>query len=81
MSMLLFLQQNPIVVDVAKQPEPARDISLDVLVGMFAMAGAFLLIAAVGSGLVAGGMVLYKRWRDASAPPTQSPHTHTSLRI
>jgi hypothetical protein len=79
--MLLFLQQNPIVVDVSAQPAAARDISLDVIVGMFAMAGVFLLVAALGSGLVAGGMVLYKRWRDASAPPTQSPHTHTSLRI
>jgi hypothetical protein len=79
--MLLFLQQNPIVVDVVRQPEPTRDIRLDVLVGMFWMAGAFLLFAAIGSALVAGGMVFYKRWRDASAPPTQSPHTHTSLRI
>lgn len=79
--MLLFLQQKPIVVDLASQPEAARDISLDVIVGMFAMAGVFLLVAALGSGLVAGGMLLYKRWRDASAPPTQSPHTHTSLRI
>jgi hypothetical protein len=79
--MLLFFQQNPIVVDVTSQPEAARDISLDVIVGMFAMAGVFLLVAALGSGLVAGGMLLYKRWRDASAPPTQSPHTHTSLRI
>ena len=79
--MILFLQQNPIVVDLAKQPEPSRDISLDVIVGMFAMAGVVLLVAAIGSGLVAGGMLLYKRWRDASAPPTQSPHSHTSLRI
>jgi hypothetical protein len=78
---ILFLQQNPIVVDLAKQPAPSRDISLDVIVGMFAMAGVVLLVAAVGSGLVAGGMLLYKRWRDASAPPTQSPHSHTSLRI
>jgi hypothetical protein len=78
---ILFLQQNPIVVDLARQPEPSRDISLDVIVGMFAMAGVVLLVAAIGSGLVAGGMLLYKRWRDASAPPTQSPHSHTSLRI
>ena len=79
--MILFLQQNPIVVDLAKQPAPSRDISLDVIVGMFAMAGVVLLVAAIGSGLVAGGMLLYKRRRDASAPPTQSPHTHTSLGI
>ena len=29
----------------------------------------------------AGGVLLYKRWRDASAPATQPPHTHTSLGI
>jgi hypothetical protein len=79
--MLLFLQQNPIVVDLAKQPEPTKDISLDVVVGVFATAGVFLLLAAIGSGLVAATVFLYKRWRDASAPPTQSPHTHTSLGI
>ena len=79
--LLLLLQQKPIVVDLASQPEAAPDISLDVIVGMFAMAGVFLLVAALGSGLVAAGMLLYKRRRDASAPPTQSPHTHTSLGI
>ena len=79
--MTLFLQQQPIIVDLAKQPPPARDISIDVVLGMFAMAGVFLLVAAIGSGLVAGGMFLYKRWRDASAPPAQSAHTHTSLHI
>jgi hypothetical protein len=79
--MLLFLQQNPIVVDLATQPEPTRDISLDVVVGMFATAGVFLLMAAIGSSLVAGAIFFYKRWRDASAPATQSPHTHTSLGI
>lgn len=76
-----FLLQQPVIVDLATQPEPSRDISIDVILGMFAMAGVFLLAAAIGSLLVAGGMILYKRRRDASAPPTQSPHTHTSLRI
>jgi hypothetical protein len=47
---------------------------------MFAMAGVLLLIAAIGSALVAGSMILYKRWRDQSAPP-QSTHSHTTLRI
>jgi hypothetical protein len=38
----------------------------------------FLLAAALGSALVAGGIVLYKRWRGASAG---SEPTHTQLRI
>ena len=79
--MLVFLQQNPIVVDLAQQPEPTKDISLDVVVGMFATAGVFLLIAAIGSTLVGGTIFFYKRWRDATAPPSAPPHTHTSLGI
>jgi hypothetical protein len=75
--LMLWLQQSPIVVEVAKQPPPARDISIDVVLGMFALAGVFLLAAAVGSVLVAGGIVLYKRMRGtAGADPT-----HTQLGI
>jgi hypothetical protein len=76
-----FLLQQPVIVDLADQPKPSQDISIDVILGMFAMAGALLLVAAIGSGIVAAGMLLYKRWRDASAPASQSPHSHTSLRI
>ena len=79
--MFAFLQQQPIIVELAEQPAPSRDISIDVILGMFAMAGVFLLIAAIGSALVAGGMILYKRRRDAAATPTQPTHSHTSLRI
>jgi hypothetical protein len=80
-AMFVLLQQEPVIVDLAAQPEPSRDITIDVILGMFAMAGVFLLVAAIGSALVAGGMILYKRRRDASAPSDQSPHTHTRLRI
>ena len=78
-SLVVALQQNPIVVEVAKQPEPTRDISIDVVLGMFAMAGVLLVAAAVGSALVAGLIVLYKRRKDASTPHVQ--HSHTTLRI
>jgi hypothetical protein len=79
--MILLLTQNPIIVDIAEHPEPARDISIDVVLGIFATAGWFLLAAAIGSSLVAGCVILYKRWRDATAPPTQPTHSHTSLGI
>jgi len=74
---MLWLQQNPIVVEVAKQPPPSRDISIDVVLGIFALAGVFLAAAALGSALVAGGMVLYKRWRGEPEGET----SHTRLRI
>ena len=76
--MFLF-QQEPIVVDVIKQPPPAKDISIDVILGMFQMAGVVLLAAAVG-GLIAGLIFIgIRRFRDASAPPSDSDHV--KLRI
>ncbi len=77
--MLLLLPQQPIVVDVIKQPPPAKDISIDVVLGMFQMAGVVLLAAAVG-GLIAGLIFIgIRRIRDASAPPSDSEHV--KLRI
>jgi hypothetical protein len=80
---LYFLQQNPIVIDVSQPAaRPARDISIDVMIGIFTMAGTFLLAAAVGSLLVAGAIVLVKRWRDSASPPGRgSEPSHTRLGI
>ena len=79
--MQFLLAQKPIVVDLARPSPDSHDISIDVVLGMFAMAGVFLLVALVGSLIVAGGMILYKRWRDSSAPPPNEPHTHIRLQI
>ena len=78
MSVLALLQQKPIIVDVSKQPTPTRDITFDFLAGMFAMTGLFLLAALVGSVIVAGGIILYKRRRRSTE--TGDPG-HTTLRI
>jgi hypothetical protein len=78
--MWFLLAQQPIVVDLSEPSEPARDISIDVVLGIFATTGWFLLAGAIGCVVVAAGVVLYKRWRDAAAPPAP-PHTHTSLGI
>ena len=78
--MLIFLQQNPIVVEVVKQPEPAPDITIQVVIGMFAMAGVYLAIAALGGLLVGGIVILYRRHRDATT--TANPESdHIRLRI
>jgi hypothetical protein len=77
-----FLQApKPIVVDLAKPSPESHDISIDVVLSMFAMAGIFLLVALIGCSVVAGGMILYKRWRDSSTPPQTEPHTHIRLQI
>ena len=77
LTMLAWLQQNPIVVEVSKQPPPTKDASIDAVLSIFALAGVFLLAAAVGSAVVAGGIVLYKRWKGTP----ESEATHTQLRI
>ena len=75
----MFIQQEPFIVDVIKQPEAAPDISVDVVLGMFAMAGVVLLVAALG-GLIAGAIFIgLRRFRDSSAPPTDTDHV--KLRI
>ena len=79
--MQFLLAQKPIVVDLAARSPDSHDISIDVVLGMFAMAGVFLLVALVGSLIVAGGMILYKRRRDASAPPQETQYTHIRLGI
>jgi hypothetical protein len=77
---LLSLVQNPIIVDVGKQPEPTDDISINFVVGMFAMAGVFLAVAAVGCLIVAGIVVLIKR-RQAAADDSSEMTSHTRLKI
>jgi len=75
----MLLQQEPIVVEVFKQPEAARDISLDVVVGMFTMAGLVLLFAALG-GLVVGGIfIAIRRARDRRAPSPDDEHVRLRL--
>ena len=78
---MLALQQNPIVVEVLEQPAPAPDISLETALSWFALAGVFLLVAVVGSLIVGGGMLIYKRWREGAAGDGEPPPTHTRLRL
>ena len=47
---------------------------------MFMMAGIALAVAAVGGVLVGGSILIYRRYRDASAT-TSSETEHTRLRI
>lgn len=77
---LFSLLQNPIIVDVGKQPDPTDDISLNFVVGMFAMAGVLLAVAAVGCLIVAGAVVLIKR-RRAKNDDSNEMTSHTRLKI
>jgi hypothetical protein len=77
---MLFLQQQPIVVEVLKQPQPTRDISIDYIITMFQTAGVFLLIAAVGGLIVGAVFVAIRRFKEGAAPPTNETD-HVRLRI
>ena len=77
---MLFLQQQPIVVEVLKQPQPTRDISIDYIITMFQTAGVFLLIAAIGGLIVGAIFVGVRRRREGSAHPSNETD-HVRLRI
>jgi hypothetical protein len=79
MFVLALLQQKPIIIEVGKPPEATPDISMDFVVGMFAMAGIFLLAALIGSLVVAGSMLVYKRRQQRAASSNET--SHTTLRI
>ena len=67
-------------VEVLKQPDATRDVSVDAVLSMFALAGVALVFAAIG-GLIVGAIFIgIRRMRDASAPPTQEP-SHVRLKI
>jgi hypothetical protein len=80
MTALFSLVQNPIIVDVGKQPDPTGDISIDFVVGMFAMAGVLLAVAVVGCLIVAGVVVFIKR-RHAANDDSGEMTSHTRLKI
>jgi hypothetical protein len=77
---MLLLQQEPIVVEVIKQPQPTRDISIDYIITMFQTAGIFLLAAALGGIIVGAIFIGIRRLRDASTPHTGETE-HVRLRI
>jgi hypothetical protein len=77
---VLSLVQNPIIVDVGSQPDPTGDISLDFVVGMFAMAGVLLAVAVVGCVIVAGVVIVIKRRRSAMDDSNEMT-SHTRLKI
>lgn len=75
----MWLQQNPIVVDVVKQPPITPEISYgSVLLSAVGVIG-ILLLAGVVAGLLVGGVIVWrKRQRDATRPVESS---HTTLHL
>jgi hypothetical protein len=76
--LLMLLQDKPIIVDVGTQPTPTPDLTFDFLIGMFQLAGLFLLAALIGSVTVAVVIIVYKRRRSSTGVGDPD---HTTLRI
>lgn len=76
----MLIQQGPILVEVLEQPQATRDISLDVVLGMFTMAGVLLLCALVGGLIVGGVIIAVRRLRDKKEDfSTESDHVRLQL--
>ena len=64
--------QGAIVVEVFTQPEITPDIGVDVVLGMFSLAGVMIVAAVVG-GLVVGAIFVGIRRHRESGPPPPAP--------
>jgi hypothetical protein len=76
-----FLLQNPIVVDVAKQPAITPEITYpQVIVGAVGVAGLIMVVAAL-AGLVTGAVIIYFKKRAEAAATGPIETGHARLRI
>ena len=66
---MLFLLQQPIVVDVAQQPaETARISYSEVILSAFGVAGGIMVLAAL-VGIAVGSFIVYRKKREAATAP------------
>jgi hypothetical protein len=75
----MFQPSSPIVVDITGQPEAARDISIDTVLGIFALAGVFLVAALVVALLGGGTFLIYRRMHGAALDGSDSGLTTLDL--
>ena len=78
---MVLLLQNPIVVEVAKQPPITPEIIYpQVIVGAIGVAGLIMVLAAL-AGLVTGGIIIYLKKRAEAAATGPIETDHARLRI
>ena len=75
-----MFQPAPFIIEVLKQPEPAPDISVSVVVNTLIMPFVAVALMAVGGLCVAGVVLLYKRLRER-APETPKHDERIQLKI
>jgi hypothetical protein len=75
-----FLQQDPIVFEVASPPPVTPEITYpQVILGAIGAAGIIMVIAAL-AGLLAGAVIIYvKKRHEAAAPSTDTGHVRLGI--
>ena len=76
---MLLQPQNPIVVDVIKQPPITPEISYgSVLLSAVGVVGVVVL-AGILVGVIIGGVIIWRKKRREAIDPVD--HTHVKLRL
>ncbi|HEX5110561.1 MAG TPA: hypothetical protein VFV95_19050 [Vicinamibacterales bacterium] len=78
---MIVLLQNPIVVEVAKQPPITPEITYpQVIVGAIGVAG-LIMVGAALAGLVTGAVIIYfkKRAEAAGKGPMETDHARLGI--
>jgi hypothetical protein len=75
------MQQDPIVVEVGRQPEPTPEISYgSVLLSAVNLVGV-ILVAALLVGALVGGVIIWRKKRGEARNGGSGEPTHVRLRI
>jgi hypothetical protein len=77
---MLLQQQQPIIVELANQPEASRDISVDTALSIFLMPFVVLVALLLGGAIVGALVVAYKRWRERG-DGSMIASDHPSIRV
>lgn len=61
-----MVQPTPFIVEVIRQPPATPDISVWTVINVLVLPFVVIGVAALGGLIVGGGVLLYKRWQDAT---------------
>ena len=76
---MLFLLQQPIVVDLGQPAETARITYTEVILSAFGLVGVIAIVAAL-VGIAVGGFIVYRKKRE-EATTTRTDSDHVRLGI
>lgn len=78
MAMQQQQQQNPVVIEVTRQPEPTPEISYVGLLGSAGMMAILIFVAALAFGALVGGVIVWRKKKREQTTDVGAP-SHTRL--